>query len=145
MTRRMLVLAFPILVLSAFLTACDSTMEPSSPPAVQAVLNEPFWLVPGQTAVLADEHLSVTFAGVVDDTRCPIDIVCIVAGNATMSVRARRNGQAAMTLSLTLTDDPPAVGYDGFGIHAQQLMPAVRSDRTIRPGEYSVRLLVERP
>jgi hypothetical protein len=62
-----------------------------------------------------------------------------------MSVRAAQQGTAATTLTLTLNDNPQAVVYEGFGIHAQQLLPDPLSDRTIRPEDYRVRILVDRP
>jgi len=143
MRMRTLSPAFTVLGLSLFLAAgCDTTMEPSPPPAVEAFLNVPFSLSAGQTAVLADEHLAVTFVGVVEDGRCPVGWVCIVPGNATMSVQAALEGKAPMTLNLLLIGDPGV--YDGFGIHVQQLMPDKEADRTIRPEDYSVRLLVDR-
>jgi hypothetical protein len=128
-----------------FLAACDTSMGPSRKPVVEAALNEPFTLSAGQSARLADQDLSITFRGVLEDGRCPIDLECLVAGNATMSIRAEQQGKAAQLLSLALTGDLPGAVYEGFGIHAQQLMPERRSDRTIRPEDYRVRLLVDHP
>lgn len=135
----------PTLALAALLVACESATDPFGHPEVPAVLNEPFTLAPGQTAVLAEEGLSVTFVRVLDDTRCPVDQYCVVAGDATMSVRAAQVGTVPRTLTLTLWDDPLAVDYEGFSIDVQQLMPDRVSNRTIRPEDYRVRLLVTRP
>ena len=131
--------------MSLFLAACDTSMELSRKPTVEAVLNVPFSLAAGQTAVLAGEHLSVTFVRVLDDTRCPLDAVCVLAGDATMSVRAQQEGIAAKALSLTLLGNLQGVAYEGFAFHAQQLMPGQLSGQTIPPEDYSVRLLVDRP
>ena len=145
--RRVLVVVFLFFLvgLSLALAACDSGMDPSGTPAVEAVLSVPFTLPAGRTAVLTAERLSLTFLGVLDDSRCPVDVVCSQAGNATMSILAAQQGRAATTLTLTLNDDPQAVVYEGFGIHAQQLMPDPLSDRTIPPGNYRVTILVDRP
>lgn len=132
-----------LLAMTLLLAACDTSMEPSRTPAVHAVLNVPFTLDAGQSAILDDENLSVTFERVLDDTRCPIDATCIQAGDATMSVRAVLQGQAAMTLNLTLFGAEGV--YQGFGFHAQQLLPGQLTGRTIPPGDYSVQLLVDRP
>ncbi|MDD4874422.1 MAG: hypothetical protein PHE15_05560 [Dehalococcoidales bacterium] len=43
-------------------------------------LGEEFSLSIGQTVVIADEDLQVTFTGVSGDSRCPIGVVCVWAG-----------------------------------------------------------------
>ena len=134
----------PLLVMSLLLAACDTSMEPSRKPIVHAALNVPFTLDAGQSAILDDEELSVTFVRVLEDSRCPIDATCIYAGDATMSIRAVLQGQAAMTLNLTISAGANAV-YEGFGFHAQQLLPGQLTGHTIPPADYDVQLLVDRP
>jgi hypothetical protein len=134
----------PLLVMALLFAACDTSMEPSRTPAVHAALNVPFTLAAGQSAILDDENLSVTFVRVLNDSRCPLDATCIQAGDATMSIRAELQGHAAMTLNLTLAGEPTAV-YEGFAFHAQQLLPGQLTGRTIPPGDYRVQLLVDRP
>jgi hypothetical protein len=134
----------PLLAMALWLAACDTSMDPSPRPTVHAVLNVPFTLAAGQSAILDDEDLSVTFVRVLDDSRCPLDATCIQAGDATMSVRAELQGRGATILNLTLFGGTNAV-YEGFGFHAQQLLPGQLTGRTIPPGDYSVRLLVDRP
>ncbi len=138
-------LAAPILGLSLVLAACDTSTEPTPKPPVQAELNVPFSLLAGQTAVLAQEKLSVRFVGVIEDTRCPIDMECISAGDATMVLQAEEDRKPSMILSLTLYGGPQGVAYEAFAIHVTQLMPYRISTRAIHPGDYRVSLLVDRP
>lgn len=133
-----------LLLMALLLAACDTSMEPSRTPTVHANLNVPFTLAAGQSAVLDDEDLSVTFVRVLNDSRCPLDATCIQAGDATMSVRAALEGHVATTLNLTLAGEPTAV-YEGFVFHAQQLLPGQLTGRTIAPGDYRVQLLIDRP
>ena len=133
-----------LLVMALLLAACDTSMEPSRTPTVHAALNVPFTLAAGQSAILDDDDLSVSFVRVLNDSRCPIDATCIQAGDATMSVRAALQDRPAMTLKLTLFGGATAV-YEGFVFHAQQLLPGQQTGRTIPPGAYSVQLLVDRP
>lgn len=137
--------ALPVLGLTLFLAACDADMDPSGQPGVQAVLNEPFTLAAGQTAVLTEESLTVTFLRVLEDGRCPIDLLCISAGNATLSVHAKLAGRPPVILKPMLYDDPEGVVYEGFAFHVRQLMPGRLSDRTIPPGDYRAEFLVARP
>jgi len=134
------------LAMSLILAAgCDSSMEPAGQPTVAAELNVPFTLAPGQTAVLADASLTLTFQGVTEDGRCPIDTVCIAAGQAATAVHATQDGSAAVTLTLILPAAAEGVPYAGCRVHAESLLPVPISDRTIRPEEYRLQLLVDRP
>lgn len=136
----------PLLALSLLMaTGCDSSMEPSAKPTVEATLDQPFTLEPGQTAVLAEQDLSLTFAGVLEDGRCPVDIQCISAGQATTAVQAKPGEGPATTLRLTLPALPEGVAYGGLRVHAQQLLPARYFNRTIAPADYRLTLLVDRP
>jgi hypothetical protein len=143
-TMRVLVPLLQIVGLGVFLSACDTSMEPSRKPTIPASLNVPFTLAVGQSAEFADENLTVSFVRVLSDTRCPLDSMCVWAGDATMAVYARQVGEAAKTLHLTLVDSQ-GVDYQGFAFHAQQLMPGRLSGQTIPPGDYTLQLLVDRP
>jgi hypothetical protein len=135
-----------MLAMTVYLTACDTNMDPApAPPApIAATLNVPFTLAPGQRAELSAEHLTVTFHGVLEDSRCPIDMICMIAGDASIAVRAELTDRTPSDLALTLYDNPQPV-YEGFGFDVQGLMPGRRSDRGIAPGDYRVTLLVDRP
>jgi hypothetical protein len=144
-TMRALILPLQALALGAVLVACSTSMEPDRKPTVDAVLDVPFTLAVGQSGVFADENLSVIFVRVVDDTRCPIDAMCVWAGDATMAVYARKVGKAAKTLNLTLSGNAQPVEYEGFGFRAQHLLPGQVSGEPIPPQDYTVELLVNRP
>ena len=135
-----------LLTLSVFgVVGCDSSMEPSAKPTVDATLGQPFTLEPGQTAVLAEASLTLTFQGVIEDGRCPIDAVCIAAGQAATAVHATQDRSAAVTLTLILPAVPEGVPYAGVRVHAESLLPAPVSDHLIRPEDYRLQLLVDRP
>jgi hypothetical protein len=142
---RVLVPLLPVVGLSVFLMACNTSMEPSGKPTVNAVLNVPFTLAVGQSAVFADENLSVIFVRVVADTRCPIDAMCVWAGDATMAVYVKQVGKTAKTMDLTLSGSAQGVVYEGFGFHAQHLLPGQVSGEPIPQRDYTVELLVDRP
>ena len=153
MSMRVFGPGFPVFGLAMFLASCDSMTGPvekpqvegvKGQPQVQAVLKKPFSLSLGETALLKEERLSVEFLGVLEDTRCPIDTVCIQAGNAALSVRVEQEGRDARTLGLTLTDDPRAAAYEGFSIHVEELAPPRKSEGTIPDEAYSIRLVVDR-
>jgi hypothetical protein len=128
-----------------FAAGCDSSMDPPGQPQVEAQLNVPFTLAPGQTAVFAAEDFTLTFNRVVDDGRCPVDVVCTAAGSATMAVLAKQGATAPLSLRLLLPENPGGVPFGAFRVHAVGLTPEKRTDRTIRLEDYRVELLVDRP
>lgn len=50
-------------------------------------LNAPFTLELGQSAVLDEPAVTVTFTAVPSDSRCAVDVVCIWAGDAVVRLR----------------------------------------------------------
>lgn len=49
---------------------------------VRPQLNEPFTLGIDQSAVLSEPAVVITFTAVPHDSRCPLDVVCVWAGDA---------------------------------------------------------------
>ena len=59
---------------------------------IEAQLDEEFELAINQTGRIQSENLEVTFWDVTEDSRCPVDVNCIQAGQATIRVRVSRGG-----------------------------------------------------
>jgi hypothetical protein len=84
-------------------------------------LGQAFSLPFKQTALVESEGLSVEFAEVLEDSRCPANVVCIQAGRARILVDVRQEGESGSSVELFLE------------------LP--REDRSIQPvGDYLVRL-----
>lgn len=87
-------------------TAPPTTAPTTTAPKVRsASLGETFFVAAGESVSVAGAGLSVTFASVVSDSRCPPGVQCIQAGNAVISVTVTRPGAAPATLALD-TDGP---------------------------------------
>ena len=67
--------------------ACSRADVPLSAD-IRPHLNAPFTLELGQSAVLDEPAVTVTFTGVPSDSRCPIDVVCVWAGMVAYFVNA---------------------------------------------------------
>jgi hypothetical protein len=78
--------------------ACSSSTGPSG----AIPLGTEFELAPGQTAVVGTNGLRIQFVTVPLDTRCPLGMLCIVAGEAQVEVSARQRAQDS---TLTLSTD----------------------------------------
>jgi len=64
-----------------------------------------FSLPVGKTAALRGSATRLTFNQVREDSRCPLDVVCVWAGDAKIEVVMTRNGAGAESRVLSLT--PP--------------------------------------
>jgi len=105
-------------------------------------LGQSFELHPGTSAVLSD-GLKVTFDGVRADSRCPMDVVCVWAGDATVALRLSQ--PPATQAERALHTDPAGAEaqYLSYVITLVALAPYPRSDRQIRPDDYVATLRVE--
>lgn len=122
---------------TATATASSTPFTPDGRPGQEAFLQ------PGERAVFeADgERLEVLFVGVTADSRCPVDVTCIWAGEA----RVALDFVGLMSWEGTLSAGAGAsVTVAGWIVTVTDLTPAPRSDRTIAPGDYEVRIVVTR-
>ncbi len=67
---------------------------------VSAPLDRSFELRVGESSPVAGTDLEVHFEGVPSDSRCPPDVQCISAGDATVALRVTGGGKAATTYQL---------------------------------------------
>lgn len=75
---------------------------------------------------------TITPRAVLEDSRCPIDVVCIQAGTVRVQADVASEG-ASPSLSFTL-DTPVSVGM--YTITLISVSPGAHSKRTIAPGDY---------
>jgi hypothetical protein len=114
-----------------FLAACSSSTGPSS----TVPLDTEFQLAPGQTAVVGTSGLRILFESVPLDSRCPMGVLCIVAGEAQVQISAR---QGAMASTLTLKTDGlgrQAV-FLSYSVELMTLTPPPRLNQPTPPASY---------
>ena len=120
--------------------SCDSNV---AGPTRRAAIGQSFELRVGETATLEEEGLTIGFTGVTNDSRCPIDVVCIRAGDATLRLTLRRAPQPATVVEVKTPGLPDAV-YDGYSIEVRTLLPAPRAATPTDPNSYIATLVVDR-
>jgi hypothetical protein len=130
-----------VAVLALALVDCSPTAPPATPPPRPVPLGQEFVLGPGQAARV--EGVEIRFDRVKDDSRCPVDVTCVWAGDATVVVSARR-GAEARELELHATMSPRDVTYEGFKIALVKLLPVRRSTQNVTPADYRATLSVSR-
>jgi hypothetical protein len=111
--------------------------QPSRP------LGQPFDLKAGTSAVLAD-GLRLTFDRVRADSRCPLDALCIQAGEAIVVLTLSQSAAAQVEQELRTTPAFSEATYLSYVIKLMALAPYPRSTQQIRPEDYVATLTVDR-
>lgn len=132
-----------VLLLFAFLAAgCGGGSSVVPTPTKSVALNEEFTLSADQTARVAGEELSVTFQAVTQDSRCPINAMCVSAGNAAVQINVAKTGQANALLSLGDDSLIRQAVYAPYAVEFVDLTPLPQAGRVTPLGEYILRLRV---
>lgn len=124
------------LAVLAPLAGCDSSPTAPTGPVVLT-------LAPGQSD--AALGLTLKFVGVTADTRCPADVLCIQAGDATVRIETVWFG-ARQVAELQLRDTSRrSTARGGYVVELEELNPyPLQSRGPIAPGDYRARFRVTR-
>jgi hypothetical protein len=135
------------IALSVGVVACQSTAGPPdalSEELVQAELAQTFTLAPGQVAHIGREGPYLAFRRVSGDSRCPMDVVCVWAGDGVVAVEVSLNGSSWVPGELHTDPQRPPVEVGDYRIRLTELQPYPRSSETIEPGRYRATFTVTR-
>jgi hypothetical protein len=111
--------------------------QPSRP------LGQPFELHAGTSAIVED-GLRVMFERVRSDSRCPLDALCIQAGEAIVLLTLSQSAAAQVEQELRTTPSFSEASYLSYVIKLVALAPYPRSTQQIRPEDYVATLTVDR-
>jgi len=105
-------------------------------------LGEEFELAVHQTAQISAEKISVTFQEVLEDSRCPVDVTCILAGLAKVSLQVAVSGQER---EISLSTSPPenSAVFENYTFWLILVRPVPRSDQNIDSSAYFVTVRVD--
>ena len=116
-------------VFALFVMACSYV----TPQAVEIVPGEEFALSVAESAALPGEGL-LEFAQVVSDSRCPVDVQCVWAGDAVVALRASDvNDSATLTLH---TGGPRSASFGTWEIELVELRPLPREGIALTQADY---------
>lgn len=108
---------------------------------LEVALGEEFELAPNQSIRIAGTQLVIGFRRVTADSRCPIDILCVVEGQAGIELEVFGTSQAGPVL---ITTPLPTNWDDGtYEVRVAELLPQPVASRPISPDEYRLRLSVD--
>jgi len=110
---------------------------------IQARQNEEFSLSMGQRVLIVGENLEISFEDVIEDSRCPRDVICVWAGRVTCMVELTHAGSSyRMALTeLGLTDDYSKERYEGYEL-TFHVTPYPEAGKKIPPDAYRLHLIV---
>ena len=123
------------------LLALGSCASSPTVPSVEPVRE--FVLAAGDGATVSGTGLTVRFERVTSDSRCPADVVCIVAGNAVVAVTVVREGRPSQALSLRTDAAQSRAEVGDWALSLTKVEPYPYSDRTIAPGDYKATFRVD--
>ena len=107
----------------------ESVTAPTTP------LNTQITVSVGETTTIREASLRLTFVGVLNDSRCPADAVCILGGDALVRISVDSNGGGPAVYDLhTGSLDP--VRHAELTIALVELSPYPFSARPIASGDY---------
>jgi hypothetical protein len=122
--------AFRRITIVLLFAGCASPTQPDRVPK-----NEPFDLRIGES-VLTTDDIRIRFDTVRSDSRCPMDALCVRAGEAVIALTLSRDGEIPVGRELDTTPARSSTDFFNFRITLSQLQPYPRSDRQIQPGDY---------
>ena len=106
-------------------------------------LGEEFELAVHQTAQITAEDISVTFEQVLEDSRCPIDVTCIWAGIAEVSLRVAVSGHERELILSTSSPENSAV-FENHTFWLIRVRPVPRANQNIDSSAYFVTVRVDK-
>ena len=109
---------------------------------VSIQLNTQFDLTAVQTGRLDSAELTVRFWDIREDSRCPIDVNCIQAGQAKVVLRASNGGPETAELILSTAPGVDQVTFDGHSFKLVGVKPEPVSTRTLEMDDYVLTLLI---
>ncbi len=101
-------------------------------------------LAPGAEAFPLGPVFGVTFLEVREDSRCPLGVMCIWAGNAVVRVGLRLGMGPTSPYDLNTTVDPTSVIFGGYRVTLVGLAPLPLLGTPVPAGDFRATLRVQR-
>ena len=130
---------FLISIAFAAIAGCASVTT-----AVDAEPGTSFSLAPGETAAVNGTDARITLTAVRDDSRCPVDVTCVWAGDAKIELIVSRKGAADETAVLSVAPANNEARVGNLRIRLVALAPVPRQAEPPSERKYRAELVVTR-
>ncbi|MBI2473435.1 hypothetical protein HYV70_02695 [Candidatus Uhrbacteria bacterium] len=128
------------------ITSNSQDENPNSSSAdMKTTLDTPFTLAPSQSIEVntpENSELTMTFASVENDSRCPIGAQCVWTGEATVQLTISSAAMTEQSISLKTNNQP--VEFNGYLITLIDLSPVPIMDAETDPNDYRATLSVSK-
>jgi hypothetical protein len=125
-----------LLLLLIFTTAlAQATSDVKTVP-----LNQEFEIKVGERVSV--EGLQIGFETVAEDSRCPVDVTCVWAGNAKVILKLSKRGRRPAQINLNTGLEPKHKLYYGYDVKLVSLNPHLKKGERIKRGDYVATLVV---
>lgn len=108
-------------------------------------IGQPFTLAPDEKVLVGDLPLELHFETIAEDSRCPLDAVCIWEGEAVAELRLSSPDRDAENVRLHTRHSPfgpSVVEHADLFVHLLDVMPYPKSTIPIDPADYRLTLIV---
>ena len=112
--------------------------------SAKALIDKEFSLGIGQSASIEGEKLVIKFKAVLEDSRCPINVLCVWSGNGKVEFEVLDVDGQNKTIILNTEDEPRLAALKRHKLKLVSLNPPRIDGVSVSPGDYSVILCVER-
>lgn len=97
----------------------------------------------GQQRTMKQSRLKIKFISVIEDSRCPVDVQCVWAGNAKVKVQIS-GAHSTKVFEFNTGAGPQGDILEGWAIYLDELTPQRKGTAEIRPAAYRATFRVER-
>ena len=120
-----------VIILIATAAGCSGRLtQPDRVPTGRS-----FDLRVGDSALTTDD-VQIRFDTVRSDSRCPMDVMCVRAGEAVIALTIGRTGEVPVGRELDTTAARSSTDFRHFTITLSSLQPYPQASRPIQPGDY---------
>ena len=106
------------------------------------LISKQFSLGIGQTASMEENKLVIKFKAVIEDSRCPVNVLCEWAGNGKVEFEIFDHDGQNKTVFLNTEDEPRTVILTEHKLTLISLSPPRVDGVSISPADYSVTLRI---
>lgn len=135
----------PAVLLTSTLVLCAACAPVAAGAGGQAsapALGASFTLKEKQSVVIGPEKVRVTFERVVSESRCPVDVQCIQAGEATIALVVQAPGGDKTALTLSTRGDQSTGTAGAWDVALTGLVPVPRVKAPAKREPYEATLVV---
>jgi hypothetical protein len=139
--RTLFLTVFTALSIGATSVASAHRQETVKP---ETIKSETFTLRAGHQKRVARGELTIKFVNVIEDSRCPVGVNCIQAGNAKIQIKVTDRRGQTKTMELSTNKDPKGDRLGPYAINLVSLAPQPTKDGKPTRSRYTARFSIER-